>query len=416
MCVALASFASAAHLPLFAASTNDVDVAALVAAADASGISFCNGWTLSGLESYNANCLKFNTINDSLISTNYPRAVVGLAVSLRCSSIVPTRLLAVVDSGSGVELARFGAPTAADRLQPQVLRFDEAIDLRRFTLKLVGERTTGVWGVGSLSVIMADPVETPTGLRVLRLGATRVRLAWTNSYTAVTNEATLVQFVDTAKGETEVLAWDFAEFSAGGNPADFTDKLPAGLFGERIYSPANTNGICQISNVSRRGVLGVRGLSDYSGMVLRMVAKRYSGDYAKTKVQWTDGTVTNEIQTLSLADEFDILETDLSAVPPNADLLIGDDTALGSRRMLIDAMSLVRHGSVREQTVAVVAFPAVRGENRALSLGMGLPRLVPEGKYRIYLRAFNREGDVSGGTAVVDFTAARPLPSVYSVF
>ena len=415
MCVALASLACATHLPLYSASTNEVDVAALAAAADKSGVVSVNDWTLSGLDAYDANCLKFDTIDDFLVSTNHSRAIVGLVLLLRCSSTAPTRQLAVIDAETSVELARPANCLAVNKLETQVIRFDEERGVKRFTLKLVGGGNTGVWGVGGLSVIMADPVETPTGLQVLRLGATRVALAWTNGYTAVTNEATLVRFVDTAEGETEVLAWDFAEFSAGGNPADFTDKLPAGLFGERIYSPAYTNGICQISNGSRRGVLGVRGLDDYSGMVLRMVAKRYSGDYAKTKVQWTDGTVTNEIQTLSLADEFNVLETDLSAVPPNADILIGDDTALGSRRMLIDAMSLVRHGSVSERTIAVGAFPAGRGENRAHSLGMGFPWLVPESNYRIYLRALNRDGDVSGGAAAVDFTTAAPLPSIYSL-
>ena len=333
---------------LRAESTNVVAVAALVAAANSAGISFCDGWTLSGLESYGANCLKFNTIDDSLISTNYPRAVVGLALSLRCSSTSPTRQLAVIDSESGVELARFPTPTAADKLQSQVLRIDEATALHRFMLKLVGERTTGVWGVGSLSVIMADPVETPTGLCVLRPGATRVELAWTNSYTTVSNEMTITRFVATDAGETTLFECGFDNFSAAGNPALCIDRLPPELFGELIYSPANTNGICQISSGDKRGVLLHEGFADYAGIVLRLSIMRYRSDYAKTKIRWTDGSTTNDFAVINLMDEFTVVDVALEGIPGGARIMIGDDTAQGSRRVWLDSMAFVRAGrSVR---------------------------------------------------------------------
>ena len=416
MCVALASFASAAHLPLFAASTNDVDVAALVAAANASGISFCNGWTLSGLESYNANCLKFNTIDDSLISTNYQRAVVGLALSLRCSSTSPTRQLAVIDSESGVELARFPTPTAADKLQSQVLRIDEATALHRFMLKLVGERTTGVWGVGSLSVIMADPVETPTGLCVLRPGATRVELAWTNSYTTVSNEMTITRFVASDAGETTLFECGFDNFSAAGNPALCIDRLPPELSGELIYSPANTNSICQISSGDKRGVLLHEGFADYAGIVLRLCIMRYRSDYAKTKIRWTDGSTTNDFAVIDLMDVFTVVDVALEGIPGGARIMIGDDTAQGSRRVWLDSMVFVRAGSIREEVVGVKAFPAPSGPFEAGTMDVGFPRLASETSHRVYLRAYNQEGDVSSGSVQVDFTTAKPIPSVFRLF
>lgn len=402
---------------LRAESTNVVAVAALVAAANSAGISFCDGWTLSGLESYGANCLKFNTIDDSLISTNYPRAVVGLALSLRCSSISPTRQLAVIDSESGVELARFPTPTAADKLQSQVLRIDEATALHRFMLKLVGERTTGVWGVGSLSVIMADPVETPTGLCVLRPGATRVELAWTNSYTTVSNEMTITRFVATDAGETTLFECGFDNFSAAGNPALCIDRLPPELSGELIYSPANTNGICQISSGSSLGVLVFDGLDDYSGVSLRLCMMRYPGDKSSTemKVRWTDGATTNLVKGIKPGDVFGDEEVSLGDVPGGVRILLGDSVK-SDHRILIDTMAFVRTGSIREEEVGVKTFPAPSGSVGAGTMDVGFPRLAPETRHRVYLRAYNRDGDVSSGSAQVEFTTEKPIPSVYYFF
>ena len=414
-----ALFAAVAPSLLRAESTNAVDIAALVVAADATGTSYCDGWTLSGLESYDANCLKFNTLTpaaDALVSTNYPRAIVGLAVSLRCSSVSPTRFLAVIDSETDVEIARFAAPSAKDKLEPQVLRFGEATGLRHFTLKLVGSGNTGVWGVGGLSVIMADPVETPTGLRVLHTGATRVELAWTNSYSTVSNEMTITRFVASDAGETTLFECGFDNFSAAGNPALCIDRLPPELSGELIYSPANTNSICQISSGDKRGVLLHEGFADYAGIVLRLCIMRYRSDYAKTKIRWTDGSTTNDFAVIDLMDVFTVVDVALEGIPGGARIMIGDDTAQGSRRVWLDSMAFVRAGSIREEVVGVKAFPAPSGPFEAGTMDVGFPRLASETSHRVYLRAYNQEGDVSSGSVQVDFTTAKPIPSVFRLF
>lgn len=418
-CVTCALLAAVTPPLLRAESTNAVDVAALVVAADATGTSYYDGWALSGLEAYDANCLKFNTLTpaaDALVSTNYPRAIVGLAVSLRCSSVSPTRFLAVIDSETGVELARLAVPSAKDKLQSQVLRFDEATGLRRFTLRLVGERTTGVWGVGGLSVIMADPVETPTGLCVLRPGATRVELAWTNSYTTVSNEMTITRFVASDAGETTLFECGFDNFSAAGNSALCIDRLPPELSGELIYSPANTNGICQISSGDKRGVLVHEGFADYAGIVLRLCIMRYRSDYAKTKIRWTDGSTTNDFSVIDLLGTFTVVDVPLDGIPGGARIMIGDDTAQGSRRVWLDSMAFVRAGSIHEEVVGVRPFPASSGAFKAVTMNIGLPPLAPETSYRVYLRAYNRDGDVSSGSAQVEFTTEKPIPSVFRLF
>lgn len=413
MCVALAFLAGAAHLPLKAVTTNDVDIAALALAANKSVV-MVDGWVLSGLDKYNDTCVKFDTIDDYLESTNFPRAIVGLAVSARCSSTSPTRSLYVYDDGA--RIATFPDCSAKDKLETRVFRFEESADVRKFTLKLEGSGQTGNWGIGGLSVIMADPVETPTGLCVLRPGATRVELAWTNSYTTVSNEMTITRFVATDAGETILFECGFDNFSAAGNPAMCVDRLPSELSGELIYSPANTNGICQISSGDKRGVLVHEGFVDYAGVVLRLSIMRYRGDYAKTKISWTDGATTNEWKVLDLMDVFTIVDVSLEGIPGGARIMIGDDTAQGSRRVWLDSIAFVRAGSIREEVVGVRPFPAPSGAVEAGTMDVGFPRLAPETRHRVYLRAYNRDGDVSSGSAQVEFTTEKPIPSVFRLF
>ena len=413
MCVALAFLAGAAHLPLKAVTTNDVDIAALALAANKSVV-MVDGWVLSGLDQYNDTCVKFDTIDDYLESTNFPRAIVGLAVSVRCSSTSPTRSLYVYDDGA--RIATFPDCSAKDKLETRVFRFEESADVRKFTLKLEGSGQTGNWGIGGLSVIMADPVETPTGLCVLRPGATRVELAWTNSYTTVSNEMTITRFVATDAGETILFECGFDNFSAAGNSALCIDRLPPELSGELIYSPANTNSICQISSVDKRGVLLHEGFADYAGIVLRLSIMRYRSDYAKTKIRWTDGSTTNDFAVIDLMDVFTVVDVALEGIPGGARIMIGDDTAQGSRRVWLDSMAFVRAGSIREEVVGVKAFPAPSGPFEAGTMDVGFPRLAPETSYRVYLRAYNQEGDVSSGSVQVDFTTAKPIPSVFRLF
>ena len=414
MGVALAALACVAHLPLKAVTTNDVDIAALALAANKSVV-MVDGWVLSGLDKYNDTCVKFDTIDDYLESTNFPRAIVGLAVSVRCSSTSPTRSLYVYDDGA--RIATFPDCSAKDKLETRVFRFEESADVRKFTLKLEGSGQTGNWGIGGLSVIMADPVETPTGLCVLRPGATRVELAWTNSYTTVSNEMTITRFVATDAGETILFECGFDNFSAAGNPALCIDRLPPELSGELIYSPANTNGICQISSGSSLGVLVFDGLDDYSGVSLRLCMMRYPGDKSATemKVRWTDGATTNLVKGIKPGDVFGDEEVSLGDVPGGVRILLGDSVK-SDHRILIDTMAFVRTGSIREEEVGVKTFPAPSGSVGAGTMDVGFPRLAPETSYRVYLRAYNQEGDVSSGSVQVDFTTAKPIPSVFRLF
>ena len=210
--------------------------------------------------------------------------------------------------------------------------------------------------------------------------------------------------------------YDAIEYSAAGNPALCIDRLPPELSGELIYSPANTNSICQISSGDKRGVLLHEGFADYAGIVLRLCIMRYRSDYAKTKIRWTDGSTTNDFAVIDLMDVFTVVDVALEGIPGGARIMIGDDTAQGSRRVWLDSMVFVRAGSIREEVVGVKAFPAPSGPFEAGTMDVGFPRLASETSHRVYLRAYNQEGDVSSGSVQVDFTTAKPIPSVFRLF
>ena len=115
-------------------------------------------------------------------------------------------------------------------------------------------------------------------------------------------------------------------------------------------------------------------------------------------------------------DEFSVVDVALEGIPGGARIMIGDDTAQGSRRVWLDSMAFVRAGSIREEVVGVKAFPAPSGPFEAGTMDVGVPRLASETSHRVYLRAYTQEGDVSSGSVQVDFTTAKPIPSVFRLF
>lgn len=414
MCVALASFACATHLPLYAASTNDVDVAALAAAADKSGVVSVNDWTLSGLDAYDANCLKFDTIDDFLVSTNHSRAIVGLVLLLRCSSTAPTRQLAVIDAETSVELARPANCLAVNKLETQVIRFDEERGVKRFTLKLVGGGNTGVWGIGAMSVITADPVFAPTGLAVVRTNANYCVLAWENGANTVSNRVDTL-LVERGAGETPLIETGFDTFSAidKKNPVDSADKVPqidSALSGVNIYAPTNTSGICQIGKGDELGFIRYDGISDYSNVVLRLRAKRYLGDNAETTIVSVDPAgMTNEVETIVLVADYADYEINLSSITNEGSaLLLGYYKTKSHRRVLLDSMSIVRLSADRETQIDSRFISAAPGQTR-----FRLPfDLAPKAEYRFSVRAVNGDGIMSDA-ATVEARADRPQGAAY---
>lgn len=419
MCVALAFLAGAAHLPLKAVTTNAVDIAALIAAVDA-GRSETNGWALSGLSKYakgadyasNPACVKFDTKGDWLESNDFGARIVGIGFAVRCSATNNATRSLHVRNDAGDEIGVVTNCSRANRCESQFLSFGQDADFSQFRIVLDGSGNTGVWGIGEMFVVTADPVFAPTGIAVVRTNANYFVLGWVNGANTVSNRVDVYR-VERGAGETPLIETEFDEFSGGGNPVQLDDKLyliDAALSGVNIYAPKNTSGICQIGTGKALGSLRCDGISDYSNVVLRLRAKRYPGDKAETMIVSVDSSgATNQVETITLGEDYTDYEIDLSSITnPGSALLIGYYTGKSNRRVLLDSMSIVRKSADRETFVGTRSVPAAAG-----SATFRLPfDLTPKEEYRFSVRAINGDGIMSDAATV----EVRALPNSGSVY
>ena len=360
-----------------AATTNEVDVAALIAAVDA-GLSTTNGWTLSGLGKYAASgkkpaCVKFDTINDWLLSPDYGAPVMRIEATSRCSSTAPTRWLHVLDGTTEGDLGRFPACSAVDTMESQSFNLDAEPMVSRVMLKLGGSGNTGNWGIGSLRVITADPAYAPSGLRVSKKGDDWCALSWENGAGTVSNRVDAF-LVERGAGEEVLFETGFDGFDrAVVGSKDLSNQLAsllgdASVSGERVYVADGTNGVCQIGTTSNKGFLRYSGVSDWSNAELRLVMKKY--DYAEDaneiQIAWETDAETNKFKTVAISTEFSEYIVELSSVQPpipaNAAIVIGYYSGVGGkRRVLIDSMSIVCTGAAAIAPLGSRWLPASPG-------------------------------------------------------
>ena len=424
MGVALAALACVAHLPLKAVTTNDVDIAALIAAVDA-GHSETNGWALSGLSKYakgadyasNPACVKFDTKGDWLESKDYGARILGIGFVVRCSATDTATRFLYVRNLAAAQMGVVEACLQAKKCESQFLAFGQDSDFSQFRIVLDGDGNTGVWGIGEMFVVTADLAFAPTGIAVVKTNANYFVLAWVNGANTVSNRVDVYR-VERGAGETVLLETGFDDFDAigKGNPVPSADKLseidPA-LSGVNIYAQTNTSGICQIGTGKALGSLRYDGISDYSNVVLRLRAKRYPGDNAETMIVSVDSSgVTNEVKAITLLNDYTDYEINLSSITnPGSALLIGYYTTKSNRRVLLDGMSIVRKSADLETFVGTRSVPASAGQ---VNFRLPSDMLTPKEEYRFSVRAVNGDGIMSD-EATIGARALRNSGSVYYI-
>lgn len=386
-------------IAVHAAVTNVVDIGAIVAAAN-EGKAETNGWSMSGLSSYTDGSLKFPVKDAFLLSPDFGADVMRLDATVRCSSTAPTRWLYVLGEDERA-ITNFAACARNDRLEEQSLELTGSNGLSRFKLLMTGHGNTGVWALGSLSVVTADPISSPFAFRVEKAAGHACVLSWTNGEHCVSNRVDAYEVKRDISGETVVFREAFDSFSAGGNPVEKTDDLPslnAALSGVRVYAQANTEGICQIATGSESGFLRHSGFADYSGMSLKLVLKRYPGDNSRTRLAWESAGVTNIFAEIELEDDFAEAQVSLDSLPGGAAILMGYDTVKSSRRVLMDSFEIVRSGA--ETLLPLGSRLVVAGAGPVRFSTRGAFEIAPRTTCRFFVYAFNAEGVASSPSSV----------------
>ena len=357
-----------AALTAGASATNVVNVVALAAVADKSGVAATNGWTLSGMDSYGEECVKFDTKGDWLLSPDFGAPILRIEASVRCSNVEPTRLLYVYANDETKPRANFAACAEKNREEMQTISFGAYSDVTRVKLLLDGAASAGVWGIGALAIVTSTPVPRPAGLRIARATAANCAAEWENGVGTVSNLVETWCVTRESSGETVLLETGFDGFE--GNPAsnkDMTDDLPdlidASVTGVNVYALAATNGICYLGKTRELGIIRICCCDRYAGVSLRMSARRYPGDNSQTMVAYELDGGTNVVETVDLTDDFADHVVNLSSVPAGAAVLIGYYTTASNRRVLIDDLSVVRAGAesaalVDSRWIAAASGPA----------------------------------------------------------
>lgn len=397
-CVAVAASILLVAHPARAVVTNVVDMAALLAVADNGAETCTNGWTLHNIGKYADPVLQLNSKDDWILSPDFGASIIRLECGVRCTANT-TRRLAILDETTGGQVKEFALCAEGNKDETQSFDFADDEGLSQFRLKMNAPTgSSGNWGVGSLKVITADPIAAPTALAVVKTNTTSCVLEWVNGAGAVSNRVDVYR-IEHGSGETSLCEVDFSTFSAGGNVVRMDASLPAMdplLSGTNVYAAANTNGICQLGKTDALGIIRWAGIGDFSGVSLRVSAKRYPGDNDATTVAYELNDVTNEIATVTLADDFADYAVDLSKdvdgndVPGGATILVGYFKTKTKRRVLIDSLSIVRRGSMEETLVDSRMFPATPGVSRHVLQG-----LVPNAEYRFEVSAQSGEGLLS---------------------
>ena len=406
--VAVMAAALLASLPTRAATTNEVDIAALVVASSA-GLSETNGWTVSSkLDSYTDASLRFNEWTDWIVSPDYGDPILRIEAKVRSSAREPTRWLCVFDAKTDANVGGFAASSSDGTSADRLVDFSERrplVSQVKLMLDPSGSGSTG-WGVGSLKVITTHPIAEPANLDVSCKGASWCGLSWVNGEDTVSNRVE-TYLIERGEGDEVLFETGFDEFEHGKNgTSNYTDRvaemLGESFSGTNVLGAAGTNGICQLGTPDEKGFLRYAGLADYSNVELRLVLKRYETKDEKDVMliaHEVDGAPI-EYKTVNLPGEYDVRVVDLGKATAGSPIYIGYYNGVGGkRRVLIDSMSIVRTHPDTLTPVDSRWIPATQGAAPFSTRDYEI-RLVPKSEYRFEVRAQNADGLVSDPSAV----------------
>ena len=390
-----------------AATTNEVDIAALLAVADNGVETNANGWTLHKIGRYSEPFLHFNSKEDWILSPDFGTRILRLELKVRCSDSAE-RLLTIVDEATGKVLRTLEACVSGKSVEYRNYDFDVDESFSQFRLKMT-DNGSAQWGVGEIKVIMDDPV---IGLCVSRKGGNWCELLWENGEGTVSNRVDTL-LVERGAGEEVIFQKEFDNFignQSANKPVsdDLTELLGGAFSGVNVYALGATNGICLVGQGKKLGILRYAGCADYTGVCLSLTVKCYPGDNAETKLAYELNGETNVVTAIDLTEDFVENVVDLGAmgVPDGAAILIGYYDTPSNRRVLIDSMSMVRTHPDTLTPIDCRWIPASPGAASFSTRDYGI-ELLPKSEYRFEVRS-KTAGVLVSDPAAVDVVLDSP--------
>ena len=410
--LAVMAAALLASLPARAATTNEVDIAALLAVANNNVETNANGWTLHKIGKYSDPVLQFNANDDWILSPDFGAPILRLEFSVRCTSTATRRLVIVNESGGGSgKEHEFSLCGGNNTDESQSFDFKPEERPSQFRLKINSDLgSSGNWGVGGLKIVF--DFDAPSNLYVAKKGGDRCRLSWENGEGTVSNRVDTF-LVERGAGEEVIFQKEFDNFignQSANKPVsdDLTELLGGAFSGVNVYALGATNGICLVGQGKKLGILRYAGCADYTGVCLSLTVKCYPGDNAETKLAYELNGETNVVTAIDLTEDFVENVVDLGAmgVPDGAAILIGYYDTPSNRRVLIDSMSMVRTHPDTLTPIDCRWIPASPGAASFSTRDYGI-ELVPKSEYRFEVRA-KTAGVLVSDPAAVDVVLDSP--------
>ena len=401
-----------------------VDIAALAASTNQytseNKVATTNDWILFAIDSYAGKPnIRLSEKGDYLISPTFSQRILSIELKVKSSSQSDRRLAFIpIYDGVPTEDATLWSlcnySPNKDTYVAQTNFFPRAANVHSFKMAFDnGGGSTG-WGISEMTIVTDDtPVLTPpTNLSAGNIKGTRSNLSWVNPENAVSNKIEVSQVAWHEEGGDKVICHTFDEFSNKGDTKDKTesivDKYPELSDSILLCYPTNSSGQIQISQQNNRGILVHRGLDSYDRMFLLLCLRRYHGDDDSMSIQWIDSNgLTNNLQTVSLSDNFTTEVIALSGIQSNAPIVLnamGDKT---KHRIIIDEMSFVRDYSPASVSTNLVKTVLTTG-NAATIKGLS-----PNSSYIASVTAFDADGNESEPSEPISFmTDNSNLPLV----
>ena len=403
--------------PLFALTTNDVDIAALAAC----GTGTTNGWTVCGIDSYSDKTvnIRLNKDGEYVLSPEFPKPIRSLLVTVKSSSVSGRKLafLPLVDEVyDTAHQAVCDYSPNKDTYVSQKLDFASDLDFTAFKIDFDdGGGNTG-WGISSLAVITDTPsaASPPTSLTV-KSRASSATLRWLNDGNTVSNLVSLSRILHTPEGGTAVKDYDFEDcVNTGKSESDMSKafhELYPDFTSEKLYYPTNETGAIRISTGKANGILTHAGFADCTNLTMEVTAKRYAGDdrMENVSVYWIgDGAVTNVLGAIQVSDEFSRSLVSIASVPSDTPIHLSNlDGSKSNRRFLIDRIRILENYAPESTTTNTVA-----GIMRPASGVFHLRGLSPRSTYQVRISAYDSAGILSDPSEPLVFVTAASDPGV----
>ena len=310
------------------------------------------GWTFTSAVRYSSgnHAYYLSAQGASIYSPRYNFAITSLAVAASQTSASDSRRnLKLIPVRGGEEQTAYAAEfqCANERGEyvadwPENLRFDQVVI--RCDSGSVGN--VYVYTAVFRGINFIDP---PVDIVLSRVSQKTASFNWRGAtFDTVSNLVSVAVVNNRVERYSHIDRYVFEGFtnatqSTANRTAEFNARYEGLFRGERIYLPAGSTNLIQLSSSEALGTLEYLGGGDYIGVALRAHARHYDhrDEATEMSVAWIGGGSTNLLGKLPLKADFTTPTVALDSAPPGAPLILNHQGKATNHRVQIAELDFI---------------------------------------------------------------------------